>query len=75
MPQMDGWATIREMEHAGLLRGNVIAMLTGQHTPDERMEGLQEIVIDYITKPIDPPNFVESVRKYLTLLDQMSGVS
>ena len=73
MPEMDGWSTIREMEKAGLLEGNLISMLTAMDKPDERMEGLQEVVIDYITKPFDPSGFIETVRKYLFLLDQLQG--
>lgn len=73
MPGMDGWATIREIEKAGLLQGNIISMLTAMDVPDERMNGLQEVVIDYITKPFDPVVFVATVRRYLDLLDQLHG--
>jgi CheY-like chemotaxis protein len=73
MPGMDGWSVIREIEKAGFLQGNIISMLTAMDVPDERMEGLQEVVIDYITKPFDPPGFITSVRKYLALLDQLKG--
>jgi DNA-binding response OmpR family regulator len=73
MPGMDGWATIREIEKAGLLQGNIISMLTAMDVPDERMEGLQEVVIDYITKPFDPTAFLATVRNYLVLLDQLHG--
>ena len=75
MPEMDGWSTIREIEKAGLLQGNVISMLTAIDAPDERMEGLQEVVIDYITKPFDPSSFVAAVRKYLALLDQHTSTN
>lgn len=71
MPGMDGWATIREIEKEGLLQGNLITMLTAMDVPDERMEGLQEVVIDYITKPFEPAGFIEAVRKYLVILDQL----
>lgn len=73
MPGQDGWATIREIEKAGLLRGNIISMLTALDVPDERMEGLQEVVIDYITKPFEPAGFIVSVKKYLMLFDQLQG--
>lgn len=73
MPGMDGWATIREIEKAGLLQGNIISMLTAMDVPDERMDGLQEVVIDYITKPFDPTVFIATVRRYLELLDQLHG--
>lgn len=75
MPAMDGWATIREMEKNGLLRGNIISMLTAMDVPDERMEGLQEVVIDYITKPFDAAGFIAAVRKYLALLDDLEGAN
>jgi len=73
MPGTDGWSTIREIEKAGLLQGNIISMLTALDVPDERMEGLQEGVIDYITKPFEPSGFIENVRKYLALLDQLKS--
>lgn len=73
MPGMDGWATIREIEKAGLLQGNIISMLTAMDVPDERMEGLQEVIIDYITKPFEPSCFIAAVRKYLALLDHIEA--
>lgn len=75
MPGMDGWSTIREIEKAGLLQGNIISMLTAMDVPDERMEGLQEVVIDYITKPFDPSCFIAAVRKYLAIFNQLKRVS
>lgn len=71
MPGMDGWTTIREIQNEGLLEGNIISMLTAMDDPDERMEGLQEVVIDYITKPFEPTAFIASVREYLNLLEQL----
>lgn len=73
MPGMDGWGVIREMEKNGFLHGNIIAMLTAMEVPDQRMEGLQEVVIDYIIKPFEPSSFIDSVKKYLLLLDQLEG--
>lgn len=73
MPGMNGWDAIREIEKAGLLPGNIIFMLTAMDCPDERMEGLQEIVIDYITKPFDPSQLVATVKNYLGYLRQLSG--
>lgn len=73
MPEMDGWATIREIQKAGLQHGNIISMLTALDLPDERMEGLQDIVFDYITKPFSPGSFIEKIRKYLAVLEQLTG--
>lgn len=71
MPGKDGWDTIREIEKAGFLKGNIIAMLTAMDIPDERMNGLQEIIVDYITKPFEAADLFAAVRRYLALLDQI----
>lgn len=71
MPGMNGWDTIREIEKAGMLHGNIISMLTAIDAPDEQMEGLQEIVVDYITKPFEAQELIDVVRKHLGLLEQM----
>jgi DNA-binding response OmpR family regulator len=69
MPGMDGWDTIREIVERGLYDGNVILMLTGKSEPDQKMEGLQEYVTDYVTKPFDPRELVGCVR-YLAEIQQ-----
>lgn len=72
MPGKDGWDTIREMQEAGVLAGNIICMLTANE-PDERMEGLQEVVVDYIQKPYDSTELVAAVRRYLGYLGYCPG--
>jgi CheY-like chemotaxis protein len=68
MPEMDGWDTIREIVSRGLYPGNVIVMLTGLGEPDERMNGLQEYVTDYLTKPFGPDRLLESLDYYFGLM-------
>jgi CheY-like chemotaxis protein len=74
MPEMDGWDTIREMTNRGLYEGNLIVMLTGMGEPDAKMDGLQEYVTDYMTKPFGPDQLVEALQYYLTLLGGSGGV-
>lgn len=69
MPGMDGWDTIRQMVDRGLYDGNIIVMLTGMGEPDSKMDGLQEYVSDYMTKPFGPDQLIESLEYYLTLLN------
>lgn len=71
MPGKNGWQTLRAMERESLLSGNIIAMLTALDAPDEQMEGLQELVMDYITKPFESAEFLSTIRRYLGCLDQM----
>ena len=68
MPLMDGWDTLREIVDKGLLEGNLIAMLTALDAPDQKMEGLQEYVIDYIPKPFESEELVATVKGYLEYL-------
>ncbi|WP_136516052.1 response regulator [Geomonas edaphica] len=69
MPEMDGWDTIREMVDRDLYQGNIVVMLTGMGEPDSKMEGLQEYVSDYMTKPFNPDELLDSLEYYLTLLN------
>lgn len=68
MPEMDGWDTIRAIVDKGLYEGNVIVMLTGMGEPDGKMDGLQEYVTDYLTKPFSPDQLIGSLQYYLVLL-------
>lgn len=69
MPGKNGWETIREIQKNGLLSEQLlIVMLTALDSPDQQMDGLQDVVIDYITKPFDPDLMITSVRNYLACL-------
>jgi CheY-like chemotaxis protein len=61
MPGMDGWDTIRHIVERGLYEGNIIVMLTAVGEPDCKMEGIQEYVTEYITKPFNPKTLIETV--------------
>ncbi len=65
MPVMDGWDTIKAIISEDLFNGVVIAMLTARSAPDEKMVGLQEYVIDYITKPFDIDDLIRKTEYFL----------
>ncbi|MRR36241.1 response regulator, partial [bacterium] len=56
------------MVSRGLHAGSAIVMLTALDAPDERMEGLQEYIIDYLSKPFDPQALLDAVMYYSQLL-------
>lgn len=68
MPGMDGWDTIERIIEEDLFHNIVITMLTAKDTPDNRMIGLQEWVIDYITKPFEPADLLKKVEFFLSYL-------
>ena len=68
MPEMNGWDTIRKIVENDLYEGNIIVMLTALGTPDSNMEGLQEYVTDYLTKPFNPDELLEILQYYFSLL-------
>jgi len=70
MPDMDGWDTIREIVKRGLIRDVVIEIITGKGTKDhEKLGELGSYVYDYLTKPIDIKQLIDSVRKCSIYLD------
>ncbi len=68
MPEMDGWDTIEEMIKMGYSKSNIVCMLTGKETPDEKMNQFKEYVLDYIKKPFKNKELVEIVKQYLSYL-------
>lgn len=76
MPEMDGWDTIRKIVEKDLYEGNIIVMLTALETPDKKMDGLQEYVTDYVTKPFNTTNLLSSIKYYLAILHtEKSGIT
>ena len=71
MPDMNGWDTIRKIVENDLYDGNIIVMLTAMNAPDNKMEGIQEYVTDYLSKPFNPDELLEILQYYFSLLDAL----
>ncbi len=69
MPDMNGWDTIRKIVENDLYEGNIIVMLTALDAPDNKMDGIQEYVTDYLTKPFNPDELMEILQYYFSLLN------
>lgn len=68
MPGMNGWDTIRKIVDNDLYDGNIIVMLTAMGVPGNKIEGIQEYVTDYLTKPFNPDELLEVLQYYFSLL-------
>lgn len=71
MPNMNGWDTIRKIVENDLYEGNIIVMLTALGAPDNNMEGIQEYVTDYFTKPFNPDELMEILQYYINLMNAL----
>jgi CheY-like chemotaxis protein len=68
MPGMNGWDTIQSLVDRGIVKGNIICMLTGKETPDDRMNQLKEFILEYIRKPVESKRLIQLVKEYLAYL-------
>lgn len=71
MPEMSGWDTIRKIVDNDLYEGNIIVMLTALDAPDNNMTGIQEYVTDYLNKPFNPDELLETIQYYFSLLTDL----
>lgn len=75
MPDVNGWDTIRRIVENDLYDGNIIVMLTALNAPDNKMEGIQEYVTDYLTKPFNPDELMDVLQYYLSLMEALGPVN
>lgn len=68
MPGLDGWETIDALAAEGLIEGNVVCMLTAVREPEERMETVKELILDYVRKPFQVAELVSKVEELGLLL-------
>ena len=62
MPDMGGWHVVRELKRRGVLDRLKIIMLTVVEKPSEEDADLSEYVHDYMTKPFEIEDLMESVN-------------
>ena len=70
MPGLDGWDAIRMIVDTGKYKDLIIIMLTAKDIPDQKMEGLQAYVTDYVTKPFEPAELISIIKDNLAYLDK-----
>lgn len=70
MPVMDGWEILKMLHTDEQTRKIPVAMLTCKTDVKNKLIGLQEGAIDYITKPFSPEELVSRVNDVFKIFDR-----
>jgi DNA-binding response OmpR family regulator len=64
MPGLAGWDTINEIVNRGYIKDVAISIIKGKGAKDyQKMNLLGSFIFDYLVKPIDINNLIDSVEK------------
>ena len=75
MPVMDGYRVVRELQADPRTRHLPVVFLTGRTEFTERVRAFRFGVVDFISKPIAPPDLVARVEGILQGLSARSGAA
>ncbi len=70
LPEMDGWAVARTLRQMPEFGSTLIVALTAHAMPGDREKTLEAGCDEFLTKPIDVPNFLPTINK---ILERKSG--
>jgi two-component system cell cycle response regulator DivK len=65
LPEMDGWAVARTLRQMPEFASTLIVALTAHAMPGDRERTLDAGCDEFLTKPIDVPNFLPTINKIL----------
>jgi two-component system KDP operon response regulator KdpE len=74
MPELDGWATLRLLRADEALDALPVAMFSVKSEVRDKVAGLKDGAIDYITKPFGVDELANRVSKILAAADGASAV-
>ena len=74
MPVKDGYTVLREMRDVGLRESTRVLMLTAKSTDADWARGYQLGVDEYLTKPFDPEELMDSVDNVLGMTKEQLRV-
>ncbi len=73
MPGMDGWETLRILKVDEMTRSIPVAMFSIKLELRDKVQGLKQGALDYITKPFSYDGILERVRRIFEKLDDTGG--
>ncbi len=69
LPDRDGLDVLAQLKRTDALRDVPVLLLSGDSRPEMVRKGVRSGAIDFLTKPIDPPQLVERVLGHLGIVD------
>ena len=70
LPDIDGWEVSRQLKAAARTAAVPIIALTGSGLPHERVSAMRAGCERHLTKPCNPPDLVDAIRRCLDALPQ-----
>ncbi|MBI3624547.1 MAG: response regulator [Candidatus Rokubacteria bacterium] len=70
LPEMDGWTVARTLRQTPQFGSTPIVAITAHAMPGDREKTLDAGCDEFLTKPIDVPNFLPTITK---ILERKSG--
>lgn len=65
MPELDGFAVLRELKSRDDLKNIPVMMLTARNRETDIVGALEEGAVDYLTKPFSPGELVARLKRLL----------
>jgi two-component system, cell cycle response regulator DivK len=65
IPEVDGWTVARQLKNRKEMQNIIIIALTGHTAPGDRKKALDAGCDEYISKPLDIPEFTELIVGYM----------
>ena len=65
MPELDGFAVLREWKHQEALKRIPVLMLTARNREGDIVGALEEGAVDYVTKPFNISELVARVKRLI----------
>ncbi|HYZ14151.1 MAG TPA: response regulator [Actinomycetota bacterium] len=65
LPDLDGWEVVKRLRELDGVASTPVVVLSGTDRNDARARGYASTVEAYVTKPVEPDELVQTVRRVL----------
>lgn len=65
MPVMDGFEVLAKVKDDPMLRNTPVIIVSAENDSKSVVKGIKQGAEDYLTKPVDPDQFLKKVKEFL----------